>query len=174
MFRYYWFIFSADLQFRRAIVQPNDINTAGLGINPSPKLIWILYTSTQCHCYTFLMISWQLLNVSDEGLQEHVRTQPLEALNWAEYNSRIFYVLTFPELFQYRICRISFYTITQISCVHAVLRVLILFFNLTNQRINFRMLVNMNHEKNCVWYIHTGNYCTHKIRTRKSYVLNNI
>jgi hypothetical protein len=56
-------------------------------------------------------------------------------MNWAEYNSRIFYVLTFPELFQYRICRISLHTITQISCVHAVLRVLILFFNLTNQRM---------------------------------------
>ncbi len=56
-------------------------------------------------------------------------------MNWAEYNSRIFYVLTFPKLFQYRFCRISLHTITQISCVHAVLRVLILFFNLTNQRI---------------------------------------
>jgi hypothetical protein len=62
------------------------------------------------------------------------QTQPLEAMNRAEYISRIFYVLTFPELFQYRICRISLHTITQISCVHAVLRVLILFFNLTNQR----------------------------------------
>jgi hypothetical protein len=62
------------------------------------------------------------------------QTQPLEAMNWAEYISRIFYVLTFPELFQYSICRISLHTITQISCVHAVLRVLILFFNLTNQR----------------------------------------
>jgi hypothetical protein len=51
-----------------------------------------------------------------------------------KYISRIFYVLTFPELFQYRICRISLHTITQISCVHAVLRVLIIFFNLTNQR----------------------------------------
>jgi ABC-type lipoprotein release transport system permease subunit len=48
----------------------------------------------QCHCYTFLMVSCQLLNISDEDLEEHVRTQPLEALNWAEYNSRIFYVLT--------------------------------------------------------------------------------
>ncbi len=48
------------------------------------------------------MNSWQLLNVSDEVLEEHVRTQPLEAMNWAEYDSRIFYVLTFPELFQYR------------------------------------------------------------------------
>ncbi len=62
------------------------------------------------------------------------QTQPLEAMNWAEHISRIFYVPTFPKLFQYRICRISLYTITQISCVHAVLRVLILFFNLTNQR----------------------------------------
>ncbi len=135
--RYFWFIFSADLQFRRAIEQPNIINTDGLGINPSPQLIRILYSSTQCHCYTFLMNSWQLLNVSDEGLQEHVRTQPLEAMNWAEYNSRIFYILTFPQLFQYRICRISLHTIKQISwCVHAVLRVSILFFNLTNQRIS--------------------------------------
>jgi hypothetical protein len=58
----------------------------------------------------------------------------MEAMNWAEYISRIFYVLTFPELFQYRICRISLHTITQISCVYAVLRVLIIFFNLTNQR----------------------------------------
>jgi hypothetical protein len=56
-------------------------------------------------------------------------------MNWAEYNSRIFYVLTFPELIQYRICRISLHTITQISCVRAVLRVSILFFNLTNQRM---------------------------------------
>jgi hypothetical protein len=63
-------------------------------------------------------------------------TQPLEAMNWAEYYSRIFYVLTFPELIQYRICRISLHTITQISCVHAVLRVSILFFILTNQRIS--------------------------------------
>ncbi len=140
MFRYFWFIFSADMQFRRAIEQPTAVkNTDGLGIIPSPKLILILYSSTQCHCYTFLMNSWQLLNVSDEGLG----TQPLEAMNWAEYNSRIFYVLTFPELFQYRICRISLHTIAQISCVHAVLRVSILFFNLTNQRINpnFKMII---------------------------------
>jgi hypothetical protein len=41
-----------------------------------------------------MVISCQLLNVSDEDLEEHVRTLPLEAMNWAEYTSRIFYVLT--------------------------------------------------------------------------------
>ncbi len=81
------------------------------------------------------MNSWQLLNISDEDLVEHVRTQPLEAMNWAEYDSRILYVVTFPDLFQDRICRISLHKISQIFCVHAVLRVLILFLNLTNQRI---------------------------------------
>jgi hypothetical protein len=58
---------------------------------------------TQAHCvtvihYTFLMNSRQLPNVSDEDLEEHVRTQPLKAMNWEEHNSRIFFVLTFPEL----------------------------------------------------------------------------
>ncbi len=128
MFRYFWFIFSADLQFRRAIEQPNGINTDGLGIKPSPKLKQILYSSAQCHCYTFLMNSWQLINVSDEDLEEHVRTQPLEAMNWAEYNSdflrtdfsRTISISHLPDFFTYN---------------HAVLRVLILFFNLTNQRI---------------------------------------
>ena len=167
MFRYYWFIFSADLQFRRAIVQPNDINTAGLGINPSPKLIRILYTSTQCHCYTFLMISWQLLNVSDEGLQEHVRTQPLEALNWAEYNSRIFYVLTFPELFQYGVCRISLHEFSQIFCVHAVLRVIILFLNLTNRRILSSLFENLRNARDKILVCKNSK----RIKTRETVLL---
>jgi hypothetical protein len=71
-----------------------------------------------------------------------MRTQPLEATNWAEYNSRIFYVLTFPELIQYCVCQIPLTTITQISCVNAVLRVSILFFNLTNWRIFLIWIIN--------------------------------
>ncbi len=58
MFRYFWFIFSADLQFRRAIEQPNVINTDGLGINPSPKL----------NTNTILKHTVSLLYLSDEQL----------------------------------------------------------------------------------------------------------
>jgi hypothetical protein len=87
-----------------------------------------------------MWIRWIRTRIRNTGLGTFglyfPQTQPLEAMNWAEYISRIFYVLTFPELFQYRICRISLHTmtITQISCVYAVLRVLTLFFNLTNHR----------------------------------------
>ncbi len=76
-----------------------------------------------------------------------LRTQPLEAMNWAEYNSRIFNVLTFPELFQYRICRISLHKNSQIFGVHAVLRVIILFLNLTNQRILSSLFGNLRNAR---------------------------
>jgi hypothetical protein len=52
------------------------------------------------------------------------------AMNWEEYNSRIFYVSQFPEVIQYRICRIYFHKNTRVKNHITSLNSI----NLTNRR----------------------------------------